>query len=153
MNRKVQLTLVLLIPLLLFNVVPTSGNFSVSMYIVDAHYVDLDADGKEDDIYVEIDVTLTNYRVSTDVDVYVGITLPSGIEYWFLAKITIVKSTYAKTLGMAFDLLDTANEPGWYDCHAFGLAQGEQYSVMQTYTFDPPGGQSDRDPVGSFYFV
>ena len=153
-RRNLLLSIFIILPIILTNISPTSANFSVGINITDAYYADLDADNFEDDIFISIDVTLSNIYIETDVDIYIGVTLPSGIEFWFVAKITVIKSTYSYNFGINFDLLNTALESGWYTAQAVGFAEGDQYSIMQSLIFDPPGSnEGSSDPDGYFSIV
>ncbi len=153
MRRNFLFTVFIILPILLANVPASSANFSVSIDITDAYYADLDADLLEDDIVVTLNVTLTNIYVSTNVDIYIGITLPSGTEFWFLAEINVVKYTYSVTFGMKFDLMNTALEPGWYEANAVGFADGDQFSIMDSFIFDPPGGTDGGWPTSVYEII
>jgi hypothetical protein len=149
--RFTSFVLLVLISLPLLSI-PASANFSVNIYIDDAWYEDIDSDGIEDDIGVNLTVSLYNKYVYTDIDLYLGITLPSGYEYWFLASFTVEKYTYYTDFGMTFELYNTATESGWYDASAVGFADGEMFSYMHTITFDPPGDTNEGNPAGAYYF-
>ena len=99
---------------------------------------------------LDLDVTLSNPYYRTPVDIYIGITLPSGTEHWFLAEIVVHKTTFTKSFTMHFDLYDTAYESGWYNASAVGFALGEQFSYMHTVTFDPPLERPGGDPTGVY---
>ncbi|MCY3414491.1 MAG: hypothetical protein INQ03_22780 [Candidatus Heimdallarchaeota archaeon] len=161
MNKKNNLMLVGLFSLLLFSLIPTSAyfsfyrtvpNFSVDIYIWDAYYADLDLDGYEDDIFIEIDLTLTNQYVYTDVEVFIGVTLPSGMEHWFKFDYTFKKTTLTGYITLGYDLYNTATELGWYEANAVGFAQGEEFSYMDTLIFDPPG-TGGGDPSARDYVL
>lgn len=129
-----------------------SANFSVYVSFNDAYYADLDSDTLQDDIRLDMTIEIYNYQYSTDVELYVGITLPSGTQYWFLVTFTVYKSTYGYSTGMLFNAYDTATESGWYDASAVGFANGESYSIMETITFDPPGGSGPGNPQAEAIF-
>lgn len=123
-----------------------SANFSVYVSINDAYYADLDGDLLADDIKLDLTLEIYNYNFYTSVEVYVGVTLPSGTEYWFVITLDVYKSTTYYGTGLDVNLYDTATESGWYTAHAVGFASGESYSVMESLTFDPPGGYLPGNP-------
>ena len=94
MRRSQSLLIILLLTLSFANAIhPAKADYSVSVTINDAYYSDLDGDGLQDDIRIDLTVVLSNKYVYTDIDLYLGLTLPSGIEYWFLHSFTLQKST------------------------------------------------------------
>lgn len=152
---KRRLTLLVLLVLISSQMLASSvkANYSVDVFIEDAWYEDLDSDGYQDDIGVNLSVELSNQYVYTDIDMYLGITLPSGTEYWFLASFTVEKYTYYTYFRMTFELLNTATESGWYKASAVGFADGDRFSYMDSIIFDPPGQPNESDPQGSYYFT
>jgi hypothetical protein len=130
----------------------SSANFSVYVTVTDAYYADLSGDGLEMDVGIHLFLEIYNNKVSTDVSLYIGIELPSGLTFWFLVEFTAIKYTYYGYTNIFFEGLNTALESGWYNAYAVAFAEGEQYSVMHIYTFDPPGGSSPGEPVGRATF-
>lgn len=131
----------------------SAANFSVYASINHAFYADLDADGREDDVCIYLTIEVYNYRIYTDIDLYIGVTLPSGSEFWFLVEFTVKKSYYYGWIDMKFDTFNTALESGWYDASAVGFAESERFSIMETLTFDPPGGPKDGEASGTATFL
>jgi len=123
-----------------------SADFSVNVYINGASYGDYDQDGYQDDIEINLTIELSNQYVYTDIDIYVGVTLPSGQDFWFGYSFTAVKYTYTGYVDMKWDLMNTALESGWYRADAVGFAKGEQFSLMDSLHFDPPGQAGGLDP-------
>ena len=102
-----------------------------------AYYYDLDADGIEDDVYTIITVyTLSGYAETIDADIYQYLTLPSGLTYYFLIRVTGCDSCYS----IHVEWFDVATEPGWYTMRAtvanynyYGFSYDEDIVI-----FDPP---------------
>lgn len=130
------LFLVLVVP----SIPASSANFSADTNINDAWYADLDGDGSEDDVAVNVTLTLSNNKIFTDVDLYINLVLPSGKEFWFVSYLTIEKYTRTAAFILLYELMDTATEPGWYDVYTVAFAEGETLSRVDYFTFDPPGG-------------
>lgn len=132
---------------------PTNANFSALSTISDAYYTDLDQDGLQDDVRLLILLELVNNKMYTNVDLYVGLKLPSGTEYWFLAEFVLVKYTTYGYVQLEFDLLNTATETGWYEANTVGFAGNEQFSYMDSLVFDPPGSKNGDAVTASFRVV
>lgn len=122
----------------------------MSITIDDAYYGNLDDDSYEDDIRISLTLVVSNWYYYTDIDLYIGIELPSGIEFWFIAEFTVYKTTYSGYITIDFDLLNTATESGWYTASAVGFANNERVSIMDTLIFDPPGSTDGADPKGYY---
>ena len=148
-SKKLLFGMTILTILLLSSVGKVSGNFSVSATFNSAWYADLDADGNADDIGTNITLTLSNNKVSTYIDLYFNIVMPSGQEYWFLSQLKIQKYTYSATFSLLYHFYNTATECGWYTMNTVGFASNEQFSLMDSIVFDPPG-KSGGSPIGSF---
>lgn len=141
-NSKTAFFFALTLGFLVFPMIPVSANYTANTNIVSAWYADLDSDGLEDDIGVSLTLTISNNRVVSLVDVYIGLELPSGIEFWFLFEFRVSKSTQTASFDLTFHLMDTALESGWYWAYSVAFANNEQYSLMDSYYFDPPGSGS-----------
>ncbi len=119
-----------------------SANFSADTTVLDGFYTDSDYDGFADDVvaYVSVDVLWGYYGMS--MDVYVGLTLPSGNEIWYVITLTV----YTDYFILKLQFLDSATESGWYSVHAAAFAPQDTYATMHSYTFDPPGGSPNNPP-------
>jgi len=147
-EKRIFATLLMIIFVSTMNISQISANFSINIILNDAWYEDADADGDEDDIIILLTLELNNKRVVTKADLYLGIELPSGMEYWFVANFMLRKSGSYGYINLKFTLLNTATESGWYWAHAVGFAAGDQYSMMDSLEFDPPGGKTGGSPTG-----
>jgi len=155
MNRSISILLIAILSLgAMGQINSVSANFSVTVYIQDAWYTDLDNDGSEDDIGVDLIINLCNNYVYTDVDFYVGLELPNDYEFWFKTSFTVKKYTYCEANGAIFYLYNTALVPGWYKAHAVGFAEGDNFARMDTLVFDPPGSNGGNPSATvTFYNV
>lgn len=128
--------------ILLQNSIGAAANFSAYTTVLDAYYTDSDYDGYQDDVisYVGIDIYWGYYGML--VDVYVGLTLPSGAEQWYLVSVR----AYSTYFVLKLNFLNSATESGWYTVHAAAFAMNDDYSTMHSYTFDPPGGNPNNPP-------
>jgi hypothetical protein len=110
-----------------------------------AYYYDLDNDGLEDDILIELICEISEgSALPRKSEFYLTLELPSGIEH--RAAIMLV-GTYSE-LHMYILWYDSAWESGWYnlkvDAIAFG---GSIFDCCSTsYEFDPPTGSGTGDP-------
>ncbi len=143
MHKKIRsLIFVAFTFIVLQNSITASANFSATTTVLDGYYTDSDLDGYSDDViaYVSVDIFWGYYGMS--LEVYVGLTLPSGTELWYVVNLRVYESYFV----MKLTFLDSAIESGWYTIHAAAFAQVDDYATMHSYTFDPPGGVNNNPP-------
>lgn len=122
----------------------------VIISIQNAYYYAAHEDGIENDIAVDftLDIHRTTQRKNlVHFDLWVQLTLPSGLSYLYLFKVTSSAHVYAQPTAY-FD--NHATESGWYCVELTGvLAKGNCITCIGTesYLFDPPGGTEGTDPL------
>ncbi len=142
-GKGLRLTVFVLATVLMMSTIwGTSANFSVWTNVVNAYYTDSDADGYEDDVIAVADIMIYNGYYGMLIELYVGLELPSGAELWYFVKLR----AYVSYFTLEFNFKDSATEQGWYTVHIVGFSVYDTYSVMNSYTFDPPGGTSNQPP-------
>lgn len=141
-RRIKSLAFVVFTFILLQNSVGASANFSATTTVLDAYYTDSDYDGYSDDViaYISVDINWGYYGMT--LDIYVGLTLPSGNELWYVVTLRAYSSYFV----MKLNFLDSATEAGWYTVHAAAFSLADDYATMHSYTFDPPGGVTNNPP-------
>ncbi|MCH8906361.1 MAG: hypothetical protein IH840_04655 [Candidatus Heimdallarchaeota archaeon] len=145
-SKRNLMVLIIGFCILSVGIVPVSADYSVVVTLNDAWYEDSDNDGYEDDIILILTLELFIKRAVTKVDLYVGVQLPSGAEFWFLTELKLRKSGDYASFDFKFTLFDTATESGWYTAYAIGYAAGDKYAIMDSLEFDPPGSKSGGVP-------
>ncbi len=121
----------------------SSLDFAVIATVDDAYYCCLEEDCFEDDIVFEMSVFLPYFRWydawwGYELDVFVGLTLPSGTEYWY--RVSLI--AYTDFFFMDFQWFNYATESGWYTAHSIGVGSDQRandYIVEYMLDFDPPG--------------
>ncbi len=135
----------------------TPSTVPVYAEITNAYYADLNLNGLAKDVRIELNVTLNGFSSSqlnagVQHGIYVGLVLPSGLEYWYDVQVIIYKSHYR----LALNLYNHATESGWYTAYSAGYlqpGQGEPY-LMHSYIFDPPGiGSTDKPPTAEAFLI
>ena len=115
-----------------------------SIYIADAYYADLDADGYEDDIKLLLEFSFENIE-PLRVDLNIWIELPSGLMYTF--RVSVWGAPAQSTLNI--DCIDMATESGWYTvtmlASVMGTGSGKVY-ITDQLEFDPPTGSGPGLP-------
>jgi len=124
----------------------------LDMEFVDAYYDDLDADGVEDDVlldlYIEIlDFTYWDSIFGRTLTVVMELELPSGAYYDYAFEIT----TYQATFNFVLECYDHATETGDYTAHALGVINGYEYGLYTYLLFDPPGSGLPVDPSIKYF--
>ncbi len=151
--KKGLFRLLLISVVLLFSSYNASGVSSDYMYadscdkpqlqlsITQGYYADVDADGYEDDVYIE-----TTFRIlctnRANFDYYIELILPSGTTFTYGYRVT----TRLNTLTFHNDFFDHALESGDYTVNVYVIMKtGGTALVHDQLIFDPPGG-SNSDP-------
>lgn len=108
---------------------------NISIYVAEAYYGDLDADGYEDDTFARVELTLSGAN-RYNFEYWVTLTLPSGQDFVFGWGI----NTRLNFLNLSTTMYDTALESGWYHLHIEIVLKtgGTSYLDME-HVFDPPG--------------
>ena len=110
-------------------------------------YCDLDADGKEDDVYAEV-----------------FLKMGDGIKYLVIEAslyfegdliYSIYRDNHVRTedkIVYKIFFINVAYESGWYDLQVwFEITNGDNIDlVYDQASFDPPGGDPDVPPGGGF---
>lgn len=147
MKNKFKIFVILLFGILLFSLVPhASADYSVYASFRDAYYADLDGDNFQDDIRLELSLDLYNSYETTNVDLYIDITLPSGTVYSFLVHLILVKSTTHGYYELSVNIYNAATESGWYTASTVAFTPDDLYSIQETIVFDPPGSNGGVPP-------
>lgn len=127
----------------------TSGvPYKTNAKITDAYYGDYDemeglvSDGLEDDVRVNITLNVFDPKPHIPIDVYLSVELPSGIIFYYIFEIMVIKETHLHTMNLQFVLLNIATEPGWYDVTVSALGERDPWALEDEFTFDPPGSTS-----------
>lgn len=119
----------------------------------DAYYSDYEGDGNEDDVTIRLTIEIFDSAINTyygvNFDLYIGLELPSGTEYWYL-----IEFSYWHTNEFPFSvyLLNHATESGWYKATTIGYIEGKDYYYENVIIFDPPGASKPGDPDFIFNF-
>ncbi len=116
----------------------------IGIEITNAFYADLDGNGIEDDIFVQVDLSF--FGASTiNFDYYIILTLPSGESHAY----TISLASHVDKLIIDNYFWNHATEPGWYtvEVHTV-LRTGGVQILSDSMVFDPPGGSEGSDPIG-----
>lgn len=147
-RQRIGILLILATMMMLFTAVPVSAASEphpLDIAVDHAYYYDLDGDGVEDDVYIELTLKVPPGQLKPKKsDCYVTLTLPSGTYH--LSLITIIGQFKEIHLGLSW--YNTATEPGWYNVKVDVLTSGytgRSYSTT-TYDFDPPTGTGPGDP-------
>ena len=133
-----------------------SANYTTTVTLTYGNYGDLDtlvglpADGFQDDIIINMTLELSNKRYSTPIDLYFGIILPSGQQFWWEANLIVYKTSTTASFDLSVVIIDIATESGFYTAQAVGFAVNEQFSYLTSIIFDPPGGGAGRPPTATF---
>jgi len=142
--------------LLIVPINQVSADFSTTVTLTYGNYGDFDtlvglpSDGFKDDIIINMTLELYNKKYSTPIDLYFGITLPSGQEFWWEANLIVYKSSSYASFDLTIVILEIATESGFYTAQAVGFAASEKFSYMTYLVFDPPGSGIGQPP-GAFF--
>ncbi|TFF86418.1 hypothetical protein EU519_01355 [Candidatus Thorarchaeota archaeon] len=137
----------LLFLIVLFMSIPdvSAGSSRLLVTVDDAIYTDLDLDGLEDDILIDMTLTVCPDAASPRYsEYYLTLRLPSGIEHYALVQLIGKFSE----LHMRVLWYNSAWESGWYNLDVTAIAYGGSVLgyVETTYVFDPPTGSGVGDP-------
>jgi hypothetical protein len=119
----------------------------INIHVKEAYYADLDGDGSEDDVYTQVDLTMSGAN-RYNLQYWITLTLPSGQEFVF----GWIINTGRTTLNIANTLYNTALESGWYHLHIEVVMKtgGVSYTNYE-HMFDPPGdADGNTKPWASF---
>ncbi len=110
-----------------------------------ATYADLDSDGIEDDILIDLTLTVPPHAPCPRYsEYYLVLTLPSGFKHYGLVQLI---GRFSE-IRMRIFWYDSAWEPGWYNLDITAIAYGG--SVLgyteTSHIFDPPTGSGVGDP-------
>ena len=133
-----------------------SGDVIYPLEITDANYADLDSDGLEDDVVVNLVLhSPTGKLCYFDAIFDMYLTLPSGYTYYMNFQITEVFVDLPVTLS----LFNTAHESGWYDVDLFADIWGYDINgvifsgtVYDGITFDPREYRDGGFPFGKISY-
>ncbi|TFG08045.1 hypothetical protein EU538_07780 [Candidatus Thorarchaeota archaeon] len=133
--------------IVLFMSIPdaSAGSSRLLVTVDDAFYADLDLDGSEDDILIDMTLTVSENAASPRYsEYYLTLQLPSGIEHRALVQLI---GRFSE-LHMRVFWYDSAWESGWYNLDVAAIAYGGSVLgyVETSYVFDPPTGSGVGDP-------
>ncbi len=151
--KQRPLFLIIISLLVLNSVISTSAvPFKTKAIISDAFYGDydelegLESDGLEDDVRVNITLTVFDPKPNIKIDIFLSVKMPSGELFSYTFDILVFKETKEHVMDLQFVLLNIATEPGWYDVTVSALGERDPWAVEDEFTFDPPGG-TNTPPV------
>ena len=133
------LTIIVMSTLLAMGPAAATNDNSLSIEIGAVGYDDLDSDSEDDDIFLRISLGAEKQLGAFKINLYLFITLPSGITYRTIFFIISKTDTSYHTI-LAFN---TATEAGFYTVRLEGIligANGPASSDSSQRIFDPPGG-------------
>lgn len=124
----------------------------LDLTFVETYYADLDNDGYEDDILLDLYVELLTFSYwdtifGKNMELYVELELPSGAYHDYGFEIT----AYQPTFNIVLECYDHATESGDYTAHAIGFVEGNSYGLYHWVVFDPPGGSKPVPPSMYYY--
>lgn len=145
MRRAIKAALLILTVLLLTPNFWINAKEKPSLDIIYVGYCDLDEDGKSDDVYAEVFLTMfegTNYLILEGTVKFQGTILNS-----------IYRDNHVRTeqsILYKFYFYNTAYESGMYIFQVwFEIVNSENtVFLIDTQPFDPPGGDPDGPPGG-----
>lgn len=145
MKKAIKALLIMLILVLFIQNFWVTAKENPSMDIMYVGYCDLDSDGRCDDVYAEVFLTMwegTNYLVLEGNIKFQGVTLNSIYRD---NHVRVEQSILYK-----FYFFNTAYESGMYIFQVwFEIVNGENtIFLIDTQPFDPPGGDPDGPPGG-----
>ncbi len=141
------LLLVVILPILSVNSETTIdiGNISMTINITDAYYCDLNDDGFEDDVVSTFTIDIDNRNEEPFLFItWIVLELPSGFYYDYCYNMDTSEDEYNYTM----NFYNHATENGWYTIDIFCLLfDGRHLGFgVESYTFDPPGGDEGGEP-------
>ena len=132
----------------------TSGvPYKTSAKITDAFYGDYDefvgqvSDGLEDDVRVNVTLSVFDPKSEISVYVFLSVEMPSGILFSYIFEIEITKNTKMDQFDLHFVLLDIATESGWYDVTVSAFGERDPFALEDEFTFDPPGSTTTTPTI------
>ncbi|OLS27372.1 MAG: hypothetical protein HeimC2_12090 [Candidatus Heimdallarchaeota archaeon LC_2] len=148
-----SLFFLIIIILALNSMQSTSGvPYKTNAIITDAFYGDYDemvglvSDDLEDDVRVNVTLSVFDPKQYVIVYIYLSVKLPSGTLFSYIFEIQIFKDTKMYQTEFYFVLLNIATEPGWYDVTVSALGERDPWGLEDEFTFDPPGS-TNTTPV------
>jgi hypothetical protein len=129
---------------------------SITLTVLKAGYSDLNSDGVEDDIFIDIQLALPQIKVGT-IKIYLelDIIFPSGLLSTTAFQITV--RNWPTTILPVMRIVGyyVAFETGWYNANFQSLVFGyfsPSYSSWE-HLFDPPGSKQGGMPDYSIDFL
>jgi hypothetical protein len=147
--KKKSVSMVIFISLTLLLVLPIANTFAdnPNLKILYVNYCDYDNDGKDDDVYAEVQLKLwkgTNYLVFE-----VTLLFDGEIIYSMYRDNHVITE---KKIIYKIHFINVAYDSGWYDFQVwYEITNGDNFVYLyEDVLFDPPGGDPDVPPGGGF---
>ena len=148
-NKAIGMALLLVVILPILSVSSETtidiGNISMTINITDAYYCDLQEDGREDDVVSKFTIEIENGNEKPFLFITkIVLKLPSGYKYAYYYNMDTSEPEYDYTM----NFYNHATESGWYTVDIFCLLfDGRHIGFgIESYTFDPPGGDEGGEP-------
>jgi hypothetical protein len=135
----ISLTLLLVLPIA--NVEAKKPKLDI-LYV---NYCDYDNDGKDDDVYAEVQLKL--WKGTNNLVFEATVLFEGEILYSIFRDNHVITETL---IIYKFHFINVAYDSGWYDFQVwFEITNGDNFIYLyEEVLFDPPGGDPDVPPGG-----